>query len=63
MTTQNTEIMSLSEAREILGRVGESMTDLEIQQIVSVFQLLCDSWLDNRERNLFQGKTLKELLT
>lgn len=54
-------IISISEARQILGKRGKEMSDSEIQEIISIFQILADTWLDSHERSLFKGKTLKEL--
>lgn len=56
------ETITIKEAREILGSVGESMSDVDIQNMISNFQVMCDIWLDNREKEIFDGKTLNELL-
>ena len=54
--------LSTEEARLILGKLGENMTDLQILNIISMFQILCEAWLDNYERKIFKGKTLREIV-
>lgn len=48
--------------RRILGETAISLSDEQIQCIVSEFQFLIESWLDEYERNVFSGITLKEVL-
>lgn len=53
----------LDEIRELLIKNGTQMNDDEIQTIVSEFQYLVDIWLNTVEQQLFEDKTLDELLT
>jgi hypothetical protein len=53
---------TLEDIRELLKKQGINMTEDELQTTVTEFQYLIDVWLNDIERNLFQGKTLDELL-
>ncbi len=48
--------------RELLMKNGIEMNDDEIQTIISELQYLIDVWLNNVEQQIFEGKTLDELL-
>jgi hypothetical protein len=54
--------MELEEARRILGDVAKGMTDEQIQDQLTKIQYLAESWLDNYERSIFEGKTLNEFV-
>lgn len=56
-------MITLELAKKTLGETGVNMTDIQIQQTISLFQSLAESWLDNFEKATFQGKTIKMLLT
>lgn len=51
-----------AKAKEILGDKAKGMTDDEIKRQVASIQFLADSWLDEYERSIFDGKTLNEKL-
>lgn len=53
----------LYKAREILGELANEYSDDELWKIVTEIQFLTDCWLDDFEREIFDGKTLSELLT
>ncbi len=53
----------LQKAREILGELANEYSDDELWKIVTEIQFLTDCWLDEFEREIFDGKTLTELLT
>ena len=53
--------MTTELARKVLGKQAVNMTDDEVQKIISIFQTLCESWLDQYEINLL-GKRLKEIV-
>lgn len=53
--------MELEEARKILGKTAEGMTDEQLQDQLVKIQYLAESWLDDYERSIFDGKTLSEL--
>lgn len=54
------KIIDLHEARQILGVVAESMTDEDVQKLISTFQVLCEAWLDQHEIEVL-GRTIKEI--
>ena len=59
---QKREDKTIKQARAILGNLTEKFSMDELQQIIILFQYLSESWLDMYERELFDGKTLQELL-
>lgn len=59
-TTQ--EDTKLQKARRIMGDLVESLTDEELQVYLTEFQCLIDGWLDDFEKQAFQGSTLIETL-
>ncbi len=52
----------IQKAKEILGEVADNFTSEQLRDIVTEIQYLVESWLDDFERDVFAGKTLKELL-
>ncbi len=50
------------EAREILGESAKDLTDEQVYELVTEMQFLVDSWLEEYERKVFDGKSLNELL-
>lgn len=52
----------VKQALKILGDLTNKLTIDEIQTIVVETEYLCESLLDTYERQIFKGKTLKELL-
>jgi len=59
---QNQQQRSVQEAREILGESADSLGDEELYELVTEMQFLVDVWVENYEKSVFDGKTLKELL-
>jgi hypothetical protein len=53
---------TLEDIRKLLKQQGVKMSEDELQTTVTEFQYLIDVWLNDIERELFQGKTLDELL-
>jgi len=53
----------LQEVKNILGVLGEQLTDDQIKTIATKVQFLTDVWLDEFEREIFNGKTIQELLS
>ena len=51
------------EARKVLGDKYTHLTDEEVRNIVAKFDYLANAWLDKKEREVFKGKTISELLT
>lgn len=52
----------LQKARRILGDVVENIPDQELESNLTEFQYLIDSWLDEFEKQIFDNKTLNEVL-
>lgn len=59
---QDKEQKEVQEAREILGDCIKDLTDSQVYDLVNEIQYLVDSWLEEYERKVFDGKTLDELL-
>lgn len=59
---QKYEEKSIQKAKEILGKTAGQFTSEQLKDIVTEIQFLADNWLDDFEREIFKGKTLKELL-
>jgi hypothetical protein len=51
-----------AKARAILGDTSSQYTDEQLECLVADFEHLADTWLDDFERQIFEGKTLQELL-
>ena len=56
------EQKDIDEAREILGDAAKDLTDDQLKDQVVMVQFLIESWMDEFERKIFNGKTLNELL-
>lgn len=52
---------TVEEARQILGKTAEGMSDEELQKQMTMLKFLAESWLDDYEKSIFDGKTLLEL--
>lgn len=59
---QRREDKTIKQARIILGDMIDRYSSDELQEIISLSQYLTESWLDEWEKELFEGKTLDELL-
>lgn len=53
-------VISVEEARELLGEVANNMSDSEVMDKISLTQQLVEWFMDEFERKTF-GKTLNEL--
>lgn len=53
---------NIQKAKEILGDLAYEFTNAQLKDVVSEIQFLTESWLDDFERTIFKGLTLKELL-
>jgi len=49
-------------ARRILGDIALEITDEELLRCITEFQYLADSWLDDFEKQIFDDKTLNQVL-
>lgn len=52
----------IEEARKILGSVADVFTYEEFKNECVKISYLTETWLDDYERTIFGGKTLRELL-
>lgn len=52
----------LQRARRILGDIAINMPDQDLEAYLAEFEYLIDSWLDEFEKNIFDDKTLMQLL-
>lgn len=57
----NNEI-TLEKARKTLGKTAEAMSDEQFQDQLNMIKFLVESWMDDYERSVFDGRTLNELL-
>lgn len=48
--------------RRILGKTAQTLSDEQIETIVSEFQFLANTWLDEFEKEIFSGHTLQEVI-
>lgn len=54
--------MTVEEARQILGKTAEEISDEQLQDQMTKLKYLAESWLDEYEKSIFEGKTLSEFL-
>ncbi len=59
---QQHEEKNIQKAKEILGSTASKFTKGELKTVIADTQFLVDTWLDEFERDVFDGLTLKELL-
>ena len=59
---QEQQQKTVHEARDILGESAKGLTDSEVYDLVNEVQHLVDTWLEEYERDNFDGKSLNELL-
>lgn len=52
----------IQKVKEILGPLADKFSTPELRDIVAETQFLISSWLDDFEREIFNGLTLNELL-
>jgi len=59
---QEYENKAIQRAKEVLGNLADEFTHAQLRDTVAEIQFLADSWLNDFERKIFKGLTLKELL-
>jgi hypothetical protein len=52
----------IQETRKILGKCAEGMTDEDIKHQITCIDYLVQTWMDEYERTIFDGKTLNEFI-
>ncbi len=56
------ELTRIEKARQIMGDLIVGMADEELEKYLTEFQFLLNAWLDQYEKQLFEGRTLEQLL-
>lgn len=59
---QERDNKDLKLAKQTLKDLAWELSPEELKIVVSEVQFLCESWLDDFERSIFNGQTLRELL-
>jgi hypothetical protein len=59
---QEFEDKSIQKAKIILGDLATEFSKEDLRDLVAQVEYLAESWLDDFERDVFNGKTLNELL-
>jgi len=59
---QDKQRKTIQETREILGESAQSLSDEQIYDLKNEIQYLVDTWLEEFEKSIFDGKTLNELI-
>ena len=59
---QDQQQTAVKEARGILGETAEDLTDDQVYELVNEVQFLVDTWIEEFEKKVFEGKTLNEML-
>lgn len=59
---QKYEDKNIQKAKEALGPIANKFSTEELKGVIADVQFLVDTWLDEFERDVFDGLTLKELL-
>jgi hypothetical protein len=59
---QQSEENKITRTRRILGETAKTISDEQVECITTEFQFLIDAWLDEYEKEVFNGMTLKEVL-
>jgi hypothetical protein len=54
--------IDIEKAKALLGDAAKKMTDDDLNDSCVEMQYLVETWLDDYERSIFDGKTLRELL-
>jgi hypothetical protein len=52
----------MQKAKALLGQSAAEFTSEQLKDEIIKIQYLCETWLDDFERNIFKGLTLQELL-
>lgn len=59
---QKYEEKDIQKAKEILGALANEFSTGQLKDIITEIRYLAECWLDDFEREMFSGLTLKELL-
>ena len=58
VSTEETKVLNM---RKALGKDAATLSTAEVEAIITQFQFLIESWMDEKEKEVFNGSTLKEL--
>lgn len=59
---EQAEENKIARTRKNLGETAKTLSDEQIDCINAEFQFLIDTWLDEYEKDIFSGMTLKEVI-
>lgn len=59
---QQREEKEIRQVKETLGNLAHTFDIEEMQVLITEIQYLTTTWLDGYEKNILEGKTLKEIL-
>jgi hypothetical protein len=59
---QKREEKRIKKAKEALGILAHEISRVELKRVVAEVEYLTEIWLDELERSIFDGLTLRELL-
>lgn len=62
LSLSNSEDNKFMKMRKLLGKAAQGLSDEQIEALTINFQYLVDSWIDEYERKVFNGKLLREVL-
>lgn len=60
--SQNPEEKIVLQMRRMLGKKADTLSEEKVECLATEFQFLINTWLDEYERDVFEGMTLKEVL-
>jgi len=59
---QEYEEKNIQKTKQILGELANNFSKDDLRDVVAQVEYLAESWLDDFEREVFEGKTLNEVL-
>lgn len=62
LVKQEPEDKDVQEVRKIMGKLADGLSTDQIKNMITEIDFLVKAWLEEYERNIFDGKTLAELL-
>jgi hypothetical protein len=61
LLTESPEQTKINKVRQVLGEKAKNLSDEELETFSAQFDYLLNCWLDSFEKQLFDGKTLREI--
>ena len=59
---KQSEENKFTRTKQLLGETAKTLSNEQLETIVTEFQFLIDTWLDEYEKDVFKGLTLKEVI-